>query len=216
VAAGFYTTEMVDPKNNTYLVRVNNAHAWTEVYAPKTDPVTKKTTMLWRRLDATPATFSNEISKGSGGINLEVVFEKMWLGVLRLSAQIVSMDKNQLKLNMILALMGLMAFMNRRKIISLVIEWFKGRKKSSKVHYETVDSLRVIYERYQAYLKKEFGQLRQAADTDEDLILRLKAQFPEKSASIQRAQEFVREFHAVRFGAKQAQKLSVWFAQFKR
>ena len=140
----------------------------------------------------------------------------MWLSVLRLSSQILSMYKNQLKLIMILALMGLMAFMHRRKIISLVIEWFKGRKKSSKVHYETVDSLRVIYERYQAYLKKEFGQLRQAADTDEDLILRLKAQFPEKSASIQRAQEFVREFHAVRFGAKQAQKLSVWFAQFKR
>lgn len=215
VAAGFYTNEIVDPKNNTYLVRVNNAHAWTEVYAPKTDPVTKKTIMLWRRLDATPATFSTEVAKGSGWINFEAVFEKMWLSVLRLSAQIVSMDKNQLKLDMILALGGFMAFMNRRKIISSVIEWFKGRKKSSKVHYETVDSLRVIYERYQAYLKKEFGQMRQAADTDEDLILRLKTQFPQKAESIRRIEEFVRQFHAARFGAKKVQQLEGWLEQFK-
>ncbi len=216
VAAGFYTTEIVDPKKNTYLVRVNNAHAWTEVYAPKTDLITKQTIMLWRRLDATPASFSNEVAKASRGINWEALFEGMWLGILRFSAQILSMDKNQLKLDMILALIGIMTFMNRQKIISAIVLWIQSRKKSRKLHYQTVDSLRLIYECYQAYLKKEFGHLRQPADTDEDLIFRIKAQFPEKIASIERMEEFVREFHAVRFGAKSAQQLSVWFAHFKR
>ncbi len=216
IAAGFLTTEVVDPKNNTHLVRVNNAHAWTEVYAPMVDFSAGKTIMLWRRLDATPTSYSDELAKKSGRFNLEVLFEKMWLGSLRFSAQIVSMDKDQFKLYVILGLLGIMVFINQQKIILAVTLWFKEKSRPGKVRYESLNSLRIIYSRYETYLKKEFGQIRHLADTDADVIFRLKEQFPEKITSIERMEEFVREFHAVRFGAKSAQQLSVWFLHFKR
>ncbi|MCC6759050.1 MAG: transglutaminase domain-containing protein [Candidatus Omnitrophica bacterium] len=206
VAAGFYSNEVIDPKSNTYLVRVSNAHAWTEVYAPLEDPATGQTVMLWRRLDATPANFDAVLTKDSK-YYLEKMFENMWLGVLRISAYIENMDKDKLKLYVIIVLLAWMAFINRQKIAAGLRQWIRGQKSAKKVHYQTPDMLRTIYQQYESYLKDEYGEMRGPADTDGDVIQRIKQKSAENKKPVNRIEEFINEFHAVRFGARSPDKL---------
>ncbi len=206
IAAGFYTSERINRKNNTYLVRVNNAHAWTEVYAPFKNPKTHETIMLWRLLDATPSAFS-EVVKQKSSFNLDAAFESLWLSVLRFKVKVENMDKDQVKFSMILGLMGIMAFLNRREIFAAFIRGIKNVQGKKKVHYKSPDSLRVIYGRYEAVIKEKYGETRRANDTDADVIERIKGKPAMDQSSVTRLENFVREFHAVRFGSQSPEKL---------
>jgi len=206
VGAGFLTTEMIDRKSNTYLARVNNAHAWTEVLVPSTNTATGQTMMSWQTLDATPPTFSAELKKPAA-FNLEGIFEGMWLNVLRMNAQIDNMDKDKLKLNIIFGLMVVMAYMNRQKIVSGVAQWIKNERGVKKVRYKTPDRLRLLYSRYEAYLKEEFGETRSPFETDKDVLVRIKDRLEVDKTAVNRIEKFVKEFQAARFGTKSAEKL---------
>lgn len=199
VAAGFYTTEIIDKGRNLYLVRVNNAHAWTEVYAPLTDPDTGRTVMIWRRLDATPSGFSNEVSKSSGFVNFEAIFENMWLAILNLNASVENMDKDQVKMTMIYFLILVMAVINRKNIFSALSFWLAGRKKTVKSRRRAPERLSGIYLRYESLLKAKFGESRRLSDTDQDVIERIRAKISagEKVAFLE---TFVGAYQAARFG----------------
>ncbi len=216
VAAGFFTTEIVDRKNNTYLARVNNAHAWTEVFLPSQDPKTGQMTMTWQTMDATPATFSAEIGGKPAGFDLERMFEQMWLGVLRVNAKIENMDKDQLKLYLMLSLLGVIILVNRQKIFSVCVQWIRNKRAHQRVHYQAPNVLRILYSRYALHLKKEYGQQLKSSDTDADVIARLQKQFPEKRDLIMNIQDFIHEFHAVRFGAKSSQRLEILLVQLEK
>lgn len=216
VAAGFFTTEIVDRKSNTYLARVNNAHAWTEVFLPSQDSQTGQMTMTWQTIDATPATFGAEIMDKPAGFDLERMFEQIWLGVLRVNAKIENMDRDLLKFYLLLSLLGVIIFVNRQKIFFICVQWIRNKRGHQRVHYQSSNVLRMLYSRYALYLKKQYGQQRKASDTDADVIARLRQQFPERTDLIINIQDFVQEFQAVRFGAKSSQRLEVLLVQLEK
>jgi transglutaminase-like putative cysteine protease len=201
VGAGFVTSERIDRRNNTFLARVNNAHAWTEVFSDG----------AWRILDPTPPSFSAELKKSSE-INLERVFEKMWLNILRFNALIENMDKDKLKLYMVLGLLTVMAYLNRQKIMAALTPWLKDERKAKKIRYQPPDMLHAFYRRYEHYLKEEYGETRGLAETDCEVIARIK----ERKVPVDRLEHFVKEFHAARFGTQAPEKIKELVEQFKK
>ncbi len=201
VAAGFLMTEVINPKTNTYLVRVNNAHAWTEVYAPMLSFESGKTIMLWRRIDATPVSSVRDDGKKSGFFDWELFFEKIWIGILRFSAGVASVDKDQWKFYMIVGLVVVVGFLNRQRIISWVLVWSKNRKICKKVVHQAGGPLKGIYNRYEREcLKGKYQEQRAPSDTDKDVLSRLRKRPDVSGQNLERIEKFISAFHSARFG----------------
>ncbi len=211
VASGFSTTERIDARNNTFLARVRNAHAWTEVLVPYSDALTGRTSLRWRAFDATPRSYASIIEEKSLAYALEMMFERMWLAALRFKARIEHVDQEQLKVYGTFGLLGVMALINRRRIMSGLRRWLDQQARSKKLSYKTPDSLRTIYTRYENHLRQEYGEVRRPSDTDADVLVRIK----EKTSrnSIAHLETFVHAFQAARFGAKTPEQLKTLLKQ---
>ncbi len=208
VAAGFLTTEQTNVKDNTFLARVNNAHAWTEALLPSYDIEHGQTTMHWQTFDATPPAFNNALNKHSAAYYLERILEHLWLGILRFKATLENMDKDLLRVYVILLLLGAMVFINRQRIIPALKGWLHAQRRTKKISHEAPDYLKTLYGRYEHYLKEAFGEVRQSADTDTDVITRIKQSGKTDKATIAHIETFINAFHAARFGTGSIEQLN--------
>ncbi len=201
VVTGFYTQEMTDRRQSRFLARVRDAHAWVEVLLLAEHSGTGERIITWTGLDPTPA---GVLPTGSGRkklIDLDRLAEQMWLGFLRFSAHVQNMDKDRLKMNVLLTLMAVMLVMNAKAII-LGIKRLLGRQKQKKPAFKTPAHLQAVYRRYEQYLKRSFGETRGAAETDEDVVERLKKRPDVPAESLNRVESFLEDYHAARFGEK--------------
>lgn len=202
VSAGFLTDEVIDRKTNTFIARVKHAHAWTQALLPIRDPATGQSRMSWIRLDATPSVVSGPGEKPPF-FDLDKMFERMWLSSLRLNARLENIDKDKLKLYGLLFLVLMMVYINRQNIFLSLRRWLQGKKHVKTAQFKTPDALVPIYRRYERFLKEQYGQVRNEADTDSDVLDRIRAMPAVDPGAIARLEGFIRAFHASRFGGKE-------------
>ncbi len=201
VATGFHTTEKIDQQQNKFLVRVYDAHAWTEALLSRTDARTGRTYLAWRRFDATPAAQRAAALRDSG-INISKVLENLWLSGLRLGAYIENLDKEKVKQNLLLLMVAIMLYLNRRTIISGIAQWLANRKRRSTFPVQKNDRIHSLYRRYEDYLKNSWNETRQASETDTEVLARLKTRGESRRDTLSAMENFVQNYHAARFGGK--------------
>lgn len=206
VATGFYTDEMIDRRKSLFLARVRHAHAWVEVLLPAKDPRTGERFIAWATIDPTPSSGVNTAPEERELFEWEKFYEGIWLGLLRYSATLQNIDKEKAKVNLIMALAGWLLLMNAREIIAGIKRLLEKKRKQLAV-VKAPAHLQVIYKHYEQYLKKTFGETRQPAETDREVIARLKARPELAPETIAKAESFLEHYHAARFGERDSKKL---------
>jgi hypothetical protein len=203
MAAGFLTTERIDNQKNTLLARVRDAHAWSEVLIPMYNPVTGTTSYRWATYDATPPNFNAPFIKKTAAYYVEMVFEKIWLSMLRLKANFENTDKDKLKIYGILILVAIMALINSKNIWSTLKKLGRHNKPQT-TRFTTSNTLTRIYQRYENHIKQKYGEARSPYETDTDVIYRIKEKYPQDAVFLE---SFINKFHGARFGFKSEEKL---------
>jgi len=212
VAAGFLVTENIDKRKNKFLVRVNNAHAWTEVLLPQNDhEAGRSTNYTWKTFDATPAGELNDaLSKEE--IYFRALTDKIWLTLLRFNALIENADKEKLKVNFLKILVCIMVFINHKKIFTGLYNLAHRLMRKIPLRLQKPNKLQSIYRRYEYYLKMAFNEKRERADTDREVIERLKGRRDIPGETIAKVESFLGHYHAARFGEKESVHLEKMIA----
>jgi transglutaminase-like putative cysteine protease len=206
VATGFYTTELIDPKNNTFLARVKNAHAWVQVLlVMKTDPFSGDNVYVWANFDPTPPGVAG-VGREAAGFDLEKYFEIFWLAVLRTAADLQNLDKDKAKMYVLYALLGVLFLTNAKGIFRGLRNILTGTRLKTAA-FKPSPELQLIYRKYEQYLLKNFSETRRPTETDRDVVLRLKERPGLTPESIATVENFLKHYHAARFGDKQTARL---------
>ncbi|OGX38367.1 MAG: hypothetical protein A3C36_06230 [Omnitrophica WOR_2 bacterium RIFCSPHIGHO2_02_FULL_52_10] len=199
VATGFLVDERISPNSDKLLARVFDAHAWVEVFLKETDPATGREVTRWQIMDPTPAGERAQAIKDSV-VDISKITENIWLAALRFSAFMENLDREKLKKNMLLTLVLIMLVINGKKICLGALSLIKSVNRARPLRREKSDPLRSVYLRYEQCLKTAFGETRGATDTDAEVIHRLKTGPHVPEGTIAKAEAFIGEYHAARFG----------------
>lgn len=213
IASGFLTTEKIDAKKNTFLTRVNNAHAWTEVLLPFYNTQTGQTSLQWQAFDATPPNFNIAKIKKTPSYYVEKVYERIWFSILHMRVWFETTDKDVLKIYGIMGLLMMMAFINRRQIILGLKEWFKQQQFHNRTKYMSPSSLNAIYRQYEHYLLQHFNEVRAPYETDADVLRRIHAKSSKETIFL--IKNFIQEYHAARFNSESPENLNPLLQQLK-
>ncbi|GEM_PF-2158730 len=201
VAVGFLTSEKNDARNNTFLVRVNHAHAWSEALLPEVDARTGQIRYNWQGLDPTPADDRQQAIEAAG-IDVRGLIEKTWLVILRAGVYLNDLDKEKLKVNIFRALVLLLFLINAPKMLAAARPLFRTLRKRVPKKRKKPDLIQSMYLRYEHHLKTAFGELRKPDDTDTEVIDRIKGRDGISLEKIAPLESFLRNYHAARFGGK--------------
>jgi len=198
VVTGFLTDEIIDKRNQKFLARVKDAHAWAEVLLPAVDPLTGETLYFWQRYDPTPPGGLLAPRDRPFGFQFAQWREMMLLAMLRFKVFVEDMDRDKFKRDLIWALIGVMILFNLKKIFRLILGLSvrtRGRRKGV-----TPDEFKNVYRHYESFLKKKFDEVRRSCETDEDVFKRLARQPDASGLLIKKAKTFLNRYHAARFG----------------
>jgi hypothetical protein len=215
VATGFLVDEKINPKSNTLLARVYDAHAWVEVFRKETDPDTGLERTRWQILDPTPAEQRTQAIEQSL-VNVSEIAENMWLAILRFSAFMENLDKEKLKTNALIVLVLIVLMINSKKAFPRALSFFKSINKKAPLKRERADSLRSVYLRYEQYLKTALGETRGTTDTDSEVLHRLKRRPHVPEGMITQLETFIQHYHAARFGFKRGVDLQGLLGEIER
>lgn len=204
VVTGFMTSEKTDPGKNIYLARVKNAHAWTEALWPETDRNTGEVKMTWHLIDATPAgaALPQEKHRWSAQEKFERFLETSWLSFLRFRARLLTLDREQLKTLALVVLLATLAAINLARILRRLYRSRRSLRGRASAPSPELLSVLAVYKRYEDHLKKAFGVLRLDPETDQDVLGRLSGRDDIPVPSLEQIKEFLRSYHAVRFGRR--------------
>jgi len=206
VATGFFTTEVMDRRQNRFLARVRHAHAWVEVLFPVDDPSIKQKIMMWDGFDPTPPGAVSAAPGRKTLFDFDRFNEQLWLGLLRFSVHLQNIDKEKAKASVLYTLVTMMLLMNAKNIFLGLKRWLTQSRKRPKT-IKPPGQLQLIYRRYEQYLKKSFGETRRLTETDYDVVGRLKKRPDIPEESITKVESFLRHYHAARFGEKEDVRL---------
>jgi len=216
VAAGFLITENINKRKNTFLARVNNAHAWTEVLLPDMErSVIHPTPYTWKTFDPTPSVELNR-TLAKGGFNFSKLRENIWLSMLRFNAYMENADKEKLKKNFLTVLILIMVLINHKKILTGLRKLYPPLSRKVTIRIKKPNKLRSIYRRYEQYLKSAFNEKRQNSDTDRDVIGRLKERKDIPGETIAKVESFLGHYHDARFGEKKHVRLKEIIKSMRR
>ncbi|HQP10417.1 MAG TPA: transglutaminaseTgpA domain-containing protein [Candidatus Omnitrophota bacterium] len=199
VAAGFLVNEKIHARKNIFLARVYDAHAWVEVLLTDIDPKSGLSRKRWKVMDPTPAGERRETIR-TIRIDLSKIAENIWLSILRLSVYLENLDKNKLKTDMLYVLIMIMLLINAKKIFAGIHRLLVTAKKQALPTSAKKDPVRLIYQRYEQYLKNAFREARKPSETDREVVDRLKTQPKIPSETIGKIESFIGQYHAARFG----------------
>jgi len=128
--------------------------------------------------------------------------EKSWLALLRFNAYIENLDKDKLKKNIILTLFLLLVLMNISKLKAGIMNFIIKVRTKINLDTKSPDQMRLVYRRYEDYLKNTFSEKRELSDTDSEVINRLKKHSGMPEETIAKINSFLTFYHAARFGGK--------------
>lgn len=206
VVTGFSFNEVTDKRENRFLARVRDAHAWVEVLLTRNDLSTGQKTMGWYSFDPTPPSENSLNFQGNTGFHLYKFVEKFRLSLLRFIAYLQNIDKEKAKLYLLYVLLISIALINSKAI-------FRGLKhllikeKVKIIIIQPPVRLQLIYKRYEQYLHNEFKEIRRSTETDHDVVDRLKQRSEIPRESIAKVESFLKHYHAARFGEKKDENL---------
>jgi len=206
MATGFLVSERIDRRRNKFLVRVNHAHAWSEVLLPQTDPATNETSYVWKTFDATPAEELHRVLHNDP-LKIRRLAEKIWLGLLRLNAYVENVDKKKLKVNILAALILIIILINHKKVYQSLSDLLRRFTQKISVISKRPNKLQSIYQCYENYLKEAFNENRELTDTDHDVIERLNKNLEIPRETIAKVESFLHHYHAARFGERDPMNL---------
>jgi len=216
VAAGFLVTENIDKDKNKFLARVKNAHAWTEVLLARGDPAAGGgSEYTWMTFDPTPARALSDVLY-TDRINFRALMENTWLVLLRFNAYLENTDKNKLKTNLLAALILIMVLINHKKIFAGIKIFLPRLNRTVPLRIKKPDKLQSIYRRYERYLKVAFNETRERADTDKEVVQRLKKRRDIPGATIEEMETFLGHYHAARFGEKESLHLEEMITSIRK
>jgi len=206
VAVGFSSSEKMDPEGRRLLVRVRNAHAWTEALVPYKDAATGQVYNTWVPFDATPSASMNEaIEDGSSRLN--ELADRLWLFILRSVTHLQNIEKEQLKRDILAVLVLILLLMNAKRIIRRLRGFnpFRSAGRERKTHSR--QDVEVFYQRYEHFLRRRFHESRESAETDDQLLYRLQRRNDVPPATLLHIHTFVERYRRVRFGDEEVRDL---------
>jgi hypothetical protein len=199
VAVGFTSSEPSGGRNSRLLVRVRNAHAWAEALLPVEDPLTKQTVLAWFPIDGTPSNAMNTVLEG-GSSRLNVLADRLWLVLLRTMAYLQNIDKDRAKRDALVALVALLLLMNVKKIFKRLrqLRFVRGFRRVLSPRYSS--TIETIYRRYEFYIERAFRETRGEAQTDDQLLERLRTHQKMNEARWGRIHRFIDGYRVARYG----------------
>jgi len=202
MVTGFLTSEKIDKRKNKFLVRVKNAHAWTEALLPEILLETGEIQFTWQTIDATPSLEGLESAKKTKGIDWEKLTENLWLSLMRLGATIENIDKDKLKVNLLMMLVLTLLLINHKNMLAGLKKIMLHTQSRKPQQGKGTKFITSIYQRYEQYLKIAWGETRKMPETDAEVITRLKTRSDIPEDKISKIESFLYHYHAVRFGKK--------------
>ena len=96
-----------------------------------------------------------------------------------------------------------MVLINHKKIFTVLYNLCHRLTRMVPLRPKMPNKLQRIYRRYEYYLKMAFNETRERADTDREVIERLKERRDIPSETIAKVESFLDHYHAARFGEKE-------------
>jgi len=206
VATGFLVDEKINSKTNKLLARVYDAHAWVEYFLKEVDPITGSEKSRWQIIDPTPAGERTQSIQKSI-VNFSKIAENFLLSLLRFNAYMENLDKDILKKNLLIILVLFIFLINSKTLFKKLFAFFIQLNINTSFNWEKPNPIRIIYRRYERYLKTAFNETRYPSNTDREVIHRLKKLPDIPMESIAKMESFVYQYHAARFGSHKGVQL---------
>jgi transglutaminase-like putative cysteine protease len=211
MATGFWASETAAWNEDRYIVRGRDAHAWVQALLPARDPRTGGPVLngageplyQWTRFDPTPAASRLEALQRDKRINK--IADWIWCTQKRARAAIVNMETRTL----VMVLFGLMGFVVLQELVKKIIRRRRTRKTIEQHAARLPDPrgkalYQDVYRRFERFLWSRYRIERHPAETDAELLARLRAQGAIPPAVLARLETFLTDYHAARFGGKKA------------
>ncbi len=217
MTAGFLASEVPSWDKGRYIIRGRDAHAWVEALMPVVDLQTGKPIKnkegedlyQWKRFDPTPAGSRQDALDKDKQINR--IADWVWCTQKRVRAAILNMEPKTL----VRLLFLLIVFLILEEVIKKIIKNIRHKDKQKKeiqIIEENQQKTRCLelYQKFEAYLKTHYGIARQDAETDAELVARLRVQEKSEPSVIDSIQEFLWQYHAARFGEQEINRDSLF------
>lgn len=212
LVVGFLATETIGRKNDKFLVRVRDAHAWVEAYLPvEGNPGLKQ----WVRFDPTPPDARLFVLNNGRPIN--IIADYIWLSMVRLRSDFENLESEKLLFRLVIILVLLICVRNFSTIRSFVKSLkHPGRLKNKVKKKNSLSDHIYINKELERFLKRRFKTQQGFSETQTELIRRLYKSFPEKKEPLKNVERFIQQYQNSRFGKNEDSSLKQQIIKLKK
>lgn len=201
LTVGFLATEPIGKNRDRLLARVRDAHAWVEAYLPDPRHPGRST---WQRFDPTPPDRLHVLNDGK---TINKIADAIYLAILRFRSDFKNLESEKLLGWLVMVLIILVVVRNYREI-GYFLRWcFSPNRKKLQRKKLTPRHYIKTYQELESILKRRFRTRQLPQETHTDLVLRLRRFHPEKSALVDKIEEFLSLYRDNRFGEKERPQL---------
>lgn len=212
LVVGFLATDTIGRKDDKFLVRVRDAHAWVEAYLPVEG---KPGLNQWVRFDPTPP--DARLFALNDGRPINMIADKIWLFLVRLRSDFENLESEKLLFWLVIILVLLISVRNYSSIVYF-LKFRKTRKfkKNDTPPKKFLQDQLNIYKEFEHFLKRQFKTKQKMNETHVELIRRLYTGYPTKQQTIVKLELFLKHYQAARFGQKEDLTLKQTLNKLKR
>lgn len=212
LVVGFLATDTIGRKDDKFLVRVRDAHAWVEAYLPVEG---KSGLNHWVRFDPTPP--DARLFALNDGQPIDIIADKIWLFLVRLRSDFENLESEKLLFWLVIILVILIIVRNYSAIIYfLKFRRTRKLKKNNTPKKRFLQDQLNIYKEFEHLLKRQFKTKQKMNETHLELIRRLYTGFPTKQQTITQLELFLKHYQDARFGQKEDLALKQILSELKR
>jgi len=203
IVTGFLASERIGRKEDQFLIRVRDAHAWVEVLLPTEANGKNK---QWVRFDPTPGAARLEVL--NQGQRLNRLADWLWLTSMEIRSEIQDLRPNEIPKSFWTILTICFAlFYFRKHLFKKGDNQGKGISRHVQSSVQENEELLKIYHLYETCLKKRFKISREDFETDNEFINRMSQHKGVSLTTTSRIKDFIAHYRAARFGSKDSPHL---------
>jgi len=199
VATGFMSQQRIGSRGERILVRVRNAHAWSEVLLTLKEAKTGRPYSAWVPFDGTPPMGVEAAINSVSFVNM--LADRIWLATLRTALLVQSIDKDKLKTATLLLLVGILFAINLKRILSRLLPLKAARRKRRVLTDARYAEAEALYRRYEEFIRLRFSEKRLEEETDTELLRKLQSRGTPKDV-LYKLHDFIDAYRDVRFGGR--------------
>lgn len=212
LVVGFLATETTGRKNDRFLVRVRDAHAWVEAYLPVEGKPERR---QWVRFDPTP--HDARLFTLNNGRPINIIADYIWLSMVRLRSDFENLESEKLLFRLVMILILLIGIRN----FSTIASFIRSLKNPGQIKYKlkkknTLSEHLHTYREFERFIKQRFKTQQRFNETLTELILRLYKNFPDKKEYIKKIEQFIKRYQDSRFGKNEEPFLRHQMAELKK